>query len=430
MNADAELCVIGAGEAGYTAAMAGVALGLQVAVVSSAAADPGRLNWDVALAVLRDAGQRAQLGLSGPPSAPVDSFRDALRAALAAAAPDRRLARLAAMNIRVLRGRARFIDPQTVDVAGQTLRARRFILATGVIPDGAARKELPALERLLRPGLLPPHIQIGGGDPRSAALAQGLRRLGVGVTLHVGKGLLPEDDPELVEPLRRSLQADGVVISVEGASGLPFYQTETTPCLADLELGRAGVAVSDGDLVLSPSLRTTSPRVFAVGGVAGGFSSQAAQAQVASVIKSAFFRVPTRYDPTRVPVVTVSDPEIATIGLTEAASRQTGPVTVLRWPFAETSRGVSDQARGLVKVVANKQGRVLGAGIVGPNAADQIGFWSLALRSGATLQHLAEVSLPSPSFSEASRRLVVLHAAGRLRSPWIRRTLKLLGRFS
>lgn len=430
MSADADLCVIGGGEAGFSAALAGAALGLRVTLVDSASTDPSWRNWDVALTALREAGLRARRGGTRPTPEPYGPFCAELDAALAAAAPDRRFARLAAMNVRVLTGRARFIDPRTVQASGESIRARRFIVATGARPAGPLGTEPRTIERLRGPRL-PSHAVVAGGDPRSIALAQGLCRLGVDVTLNAPEDLLPGLDPELVEPLRLALRENGVQVrpvQYGEALGPAFHAAETIPCLADLDLGHAGIESRAGLLVLSPAMRTTNPRVYAIGGAAGGSSSQAVQAQVATVMKSAFFRLPARYEPSLVPIVTITDPEIASIGSNEAAARARGPVTVLRWPFSETTRGVSERTPGHVKVVADRRGRLVGAGIVGPAAADQIGLWVLAIRSGLTLQALADVSLPSPSFSEASRRLIVLHAASRLRSPLLRRALTVLGR--
>ena len=105
-------------------------------------------------------------------------------------------------------------------------------------------------------------------------------------------------------------------------------------------------------------------------------------------------------------------------------------MSVWRWPYAETAAGAADPGQpGFLKVVSDKRGRILGAGIVHRQAAEQIGYWSLAIRSGQTLAQLADVHLPAPAFAEASRRIALQHATRRLQSPWLKRALAVMGRF-
>ena len=420
---DADLCVIGGGGAGFATAMAGAALGLKVTLIDPARAEPCWRNWDVALLALRHATRRPQSADQAPTGPDLASFRADLRQALGRAAPDRRFARLAAMNVRLLRGRARFADPASVVVAGRTLRARRFVLATGAAVDDGSDALLAAL---LGSDPFPESVSFATADHRSVALAQGLRRLGCRVILP--DDLLPGWDAELTAPLRRALVQDGVAF--DGPAGPePIGQIAGDPDSAGL--AHAGVELRSGRVVLSPALRTTNRRVYAAGAVAGARSSAETQAQVAAVLKSAFFRLPVRYDPTRVPVCLVGDPAIATVGLSEAAAKGSGRATAWRWPFAETAAGSAVAgAPGFLKVVVDGGGRVVGAGIVHPDAAEFIAFWAQAVHARQPLTRLAEVALPSPAFADAFRRVATLGALRRLQSPWVRRTLTLLNRKS
>lgn len=429
MTSTVDLCVIGGGEAGFSVALAGVALGLTVVLADSGSADPCWRNWDVTLAVLRQAGKRAVADKNPPDRVEnLRRFRADLRVGLAAAAADLRFARLGATNVRILRERAHFEDPRTVRIGAETVRARRFVLATGLKQEAAPGGSVLTIEQLLGTADLPDHLTIQGGDARALALAQGLSRLGIDVVVNAPAGLLPGCDPELVASLRRSLERGRVIIDggsrpIDPASGW-VYRSAAETALPDLHPERAGIATQEGSLLLNPALRTTNPRVYAVGGVAGARSAQATQAQVAVVIKAAVFRLPVRYDPTLVPECTITDPTIATVGRNETRAGQA--VAVWRWPLAETMAGAATGADGHVKVAVDTRGRVIGAGIVGPDAAEQIGFWTLAVRDRMSLLKLADIAAPVPSLAEASRRVALLRAGQRLQNPWLKRVAAFL----
>ena len=433
MSFACDLCVIGGGEAGFNLAQAGVALGLKVVLIDSSVNDPCWRNWEVALAVFRrSAGEVGRKEASGG----FGNLQFSLDRALHAAAPDRRFARLAAMNVQVIRGRARFKNDSTVEAAEQTVRARRFVLATGAKPaagQSGVFSHASLLERL-RTGDAPSRFSAFRADERSVAVAMTLARLGVNAALHAPEGLLPGHDPELLTPIRHALRASGVNL-VEGATaygespaheGSVDYAPATEPALVDLDPAAAGLDLCGGRLGLTPALRTSNPRIYAVGGVAGARSSQEAQAQIGIVLRSAFFRLPGQFNPAQIPRCVETSPGLASVGLDEATARAKGPVTVWRWPLAETPAGAAHPADGFVKIVADRRGLILGAGIVGPDATEQIGIWTMAIRARMTLADIATLPLPSPSLAEASRRAASQFLAQRLRSPWTKRVLTAL----
>ena len=98
------------------------------------------------------------------------------------------------------------------------------------------------------------------------------------------------------------------------------------------------------------------------------------------VIRRALFRLPANLDYAALPHVTFTDPELAQTGVTEAEAKAAGrPVKVLRWPLSENDRAVAERDEtGLVKLIVSGN-RVIGAGILAPNAGEMIGPWSLAI---------------------------------------------------
>jgi pyruvate/2-oxoglutarate dehydrogenase complex dihydrolipoamide dehydrogenase (E3) component len=135
--------------------------------------------------------------------------------------------------------------------------------------------------------------------------------------------------------------------------------------------------------------------------------------------------------PEFIPRVTYTDPEIAVAGLTEAQARETHrKIQIVRWPFAENDRARAERrTEGLIKVIATKGGRVLGAGIAGAHAGELIAPWQMAIAKGMKLGDVANIVLPYPTLSEVSRRAALLHYQSSLRSPALRWLLGFLRRF-
>jgi pyruvate/2-oxoglutarate dehydrogenase complex dihydrolipoamide dehydrogenase (E3) component len=149
--------------------------------------------------------------------------------------------------------------------------------------------------------------------------------------------------------------------------------------------------------------------VFAVGDVAGGEQSvHLARQQGEQIAANILFYWPLRLRPELVPHVTYTDPEIAEIGLTEAAARAKvkAGVVVTRWAFAENDRAKADRnSFGTAKLVTDRNGKILGAGIVGNGAGELIALFSLALSRGMTARHLMDLVAPYPTYAEIARRL-------------------------
>ena len=124
------------------------------------------------------------------------------------------------------------------------------------------------------------------------------------------------------------------------------------------------------------------------------------------MVRNALFRLPAKVDYRALPWVTYTDPELAQVGLTEAAARAAGnEVRVLRWNFAENDRAQTERdTEGLVKVVLRRGGRILGASILGAGAGDLILPWALAISQKLKVGALANLIVPYPTRSEASKR--------------------------
>ncbi|MEX2631635.1 MAG: FAD-dependent oxidoreductase [Tistlia sp.] len=471
--ARADLCVIGAGSAGLSIAAGASQLGARVVLVEQGAMGGDCLNVGcVPSKALLAAARAASLGARAAPlgvayAAPEIDFAAVMRhvrGVVAGIAPMDSEERYAALGLRVLRGHARFLDPGSLVVEGgeagpaPRVAARRFVLATGSRP---AIPPVPGLEgvayltneTVFQLSALPRRLLVLGGGAVGCELGQAFRRLGAEVTLVERDRLLTGEDPELVEPLRRQLLAEGAGL-VEGArvvrvepdgEGLALLldggarlvgshllvATARTTDFAGLGLEAAGVALDGGRLRLDGRLRTTNRRIFAAGDAAGGpCLTHLAGHHAGVVLKNALFRLPARPERSALPRVIYGEPELAQVGPTEAEARARNlRFEILRAPFFENDRARCEgETGGLVKALVSPSGRVLGAGIVGAQAGELILPWVLAVGGRRRIGELAQAIVPYPTRSEASKRAAAGYLLPRLFSERTRRLVRLLSR--
>lgn len=430
-----DLCVIGASEAGLAVCLGAVALGATCWLVDDGASD-GLRNPDLALATL------ARVATSDS-----DTAWQTLARALAGAAAERRHARFAALNVRILRGTASFLDPKILDCGDTRVTARRFVVATGGfqpswrLADGLAPGVRLSVADLCRLRKTPAAVLVVGGGAEAVAAAQSLARLGSRVTLATA-AVLPDLDPELVARLKPHLHRDGISIvdatlhlvrpSRLGAvaafsNGLtlevPHLLLAETPhpALAALEPAKAGLTLAGRGLTLDLTLRTSKPHIFAVGRAAGARSTAEGVAQAGMVLRAALTPLPGRLKPALTPLVAATRPEIAQVG---RLGRRDGD-RAFRTPLPSAG---GDATGGMLKVVTDRRGRVVGAGLIGPDVREMLPFWSLAVARGLTLADLGDVVAPTASVSESLRAIAIQDLARRLASPWVRQGLRMVRR--
>jgi len=464
-----DLCVIGAGSGGLSVAAGAAQMGADTVLIERGAMGGDCLNTGcvpskalIAAAKAAEAVRRAgRFGVNGhEPAVDFSAVHRHVRAVIDSIAPHDSQERFEGLGVRVIRAAARFTGPDAVEAGGTVVRARRFVLATGsrpAVPPVPGLADVPFLtnETLFERSAAPEHLIILGGGPIGVEMAQAHRRLDARVTVLEKGTLLPKDDPELVEIVRRRLAVEGVhtiesaaVARVERAGNGIAVRLEDgrriegsdllvaagrAPNVEGLGLDAAGIACTDRGVEVDARLRTTNRRVFAVGDVTGGpaFTHVAGQ-QASIVIKNALFRLPAKVDYGALPWVTYSDPELAQVGMTEAAARERhgDAIRVLRAPFSGNDRArTEDAAEGLVKLVATRRGRLLGAGIVGPQAGEQIALWCLAVAKGMGVGDIANLTLPYPTLAEAGKRAAGGFYTPTLFGPRTRRLVRLLNWF-
>lgn len=442
-----DLCVIGAGSGGLTVAAGASQMGASVALVERDRMGGDCLNHGCvpskallaaakAAHAMRDADR---LGIERhEPRIDFAEVMQGVQDVIAEIAPHDSRERFEGLGVKVIKAEARFVERNLVETGGETIRARRFVIATGsrpLVPPIPGLDTVPYLtnETLFENTQRPSHLIVIGGGPIGVEMAQAHRRLGAAVTIVEQAVLLPKDDPELVDVVRAQLLREGVTI-LEGAS---LKRVDKTPAgvAATVERGGAPVVIAGSHLLLavgrkanvealnldaagvklgprgietSAQLKSSNRKVYAIGDVNGRFPfTHAAGYHAGIVLRNALFRLPAKVDDRAMPWVTYTDPELAQVGLTEAAARaQHGQVTALRWPFHDNDRAQAERrTEGFAKVVLDKAGRILGASIVGANAGEVVQPWCLAIANGMKISAMAGLVAPYPTLGEINKRV-------------------------
>jgi len=463
-----DLCVIGAGSGGLAVAAGAVQMGTSVVLVERGRMGGDCLNYGcvpskslLAASRLASAWRRsAELGIVyPPPQIDFAAVADSVARVIERIAPTDSAERFAGLGVRVIAAEARFLDRRTVRAGDCIIRPRRFVIATGsspVVPPIPGLDDVPFLtnETVFASRVLPGHLVVIGGGPIGIELAQAHRRLGAAVTVIDAGPILPRDDPELVALLAVRLTEEGIalhpaaaVAGVEGgAAGIVvslasgeriegshlLVAAGRRPDLAALDLAAAGIAANPGGIVVDARLRTTNRRAYAIGDAAGGPQfTHIALYHAGIVIRNALFRLPARVDYRALPWVTYTDPELAQVGLSEAAARaRAQEVRVLRWSFADNDRAHTERdTAGEVKIIATRRGRILGATILGAAAGDLILPWALAMSQKLKIGAMANLVVPYPTRGEAGKRAAGSFYTPTLFGPRTRCLVRLLARF-
>jgi pyruvate/2-oxoglutarate dehydrogenase complex dihydrolipoamide dehydrogenase (E3) component len=466
---DFDLAVIGAGAAGLSVTAGAAQLGLRVALIERDRMGGDCLNTGcvpskalLAAAHAAEAARAAgRFGVVLPePAIDWGAVRAHVQGAIAAIAPMDSEARYRALGAHVLRGQARFVAPDALSVDGQRLTARRIVVAAGSrasVPPIPGLDQVPFLTHATLFDLpeRPAHLLILGGGPIGLEMADAFTGLGARVTVVEAAAIAAREDPELVAGLREALTRRGVallehatVAAVEPGPTLVLADgrriagshllvaTGRRPNIEGLDLAAGNVQATRLGIATDWTLRSlTNWRVYAVGDIADPVRlgprafTHVGLYHAGVVIRRVLFRLPARLDYAALPRVTYTSPELAQAGLTEAEARAAGlRVSVLRAPLADNDRAVTEgEPIGLVKLMVAR-GRLVGAGILAPQAGEMIGEYCLAIARRVPVSALASLVLPYPTRAEAGKRAAGSLFAARLFSPRVKSLVRLLAR--
>ncbi|WMT39515.1 dihydrolipoyl dehydrogenase [Paenibacillus sp. D2_2] len=353
---------------------------------------------------------------------------------------------LKSAGVTILEGEASLIDQHTVAIKGseteQLVSFKSAILATGSRP--IELQALPFGERILSStealslSKLPISLVVIGGGYIGVELGQMFAKFGTKVTiLEGGEQVLPGFESELTAPVIRQLNADGITIitgakvvnAEQDADGLTLhyvkndeqYLVQAEYALVtvgrkpntdgSLGLDRIGLPTTNRGLIeTDEQCRTAIPHIFAIGDITNGPALAHKATYEAKVAAEAIAGEPSAVDYKAIPLVVFSEPELASVGLTETECKAKAlPVVVGKSLFKINGRALALKAtEGFVKVIADPaSGIVMGAQIVGAEASTLISELALAIEMGATVQDLAMTIHPHPTMGE-----VIMEAAG------------------
>jgi pyruvate/2-oxoglutarate dehydrogenase complex dihydrolipoamide dehydrogenase (E3) component len=346
----------------------------------------------------------------------------------------RSAAALQATGATLCRGEGVLTDARTVAVGDERLTARRALViangGTATIPSlpGLDTVEFWTNRQATIPNERPASLAILGGGAIGIELGQAFARLGSQVTVvEAGRTFLGLEEPEAGTALRPHLEADGITVTIGDPCVAVERQSPSERAAVTMHLKSGGVLRADrllvatgrranaeawrgaglaqterGWLKVDPATLEAQPGVFGAGDVTGlgGFTHLAHYH--GEVIARRLRGLDAKADHTAIPRVTYTDPEIASVGLSEAAARAKGiDVAVVHADPATTARGyIHDFHGGVIKLVADRQRRVLiGATLVTPRAGEIIGELVLAIKLATPLDTLADVIHPFPAFN-------------------------------
>ena len=445
-----DLIAIGGGTAGLVTAAGGAGLGAKVALIERARMG-GECLWNgcvpskaliAAAKVAHLTRTASRFGVAtGDVRVSMEQVRAHVAGVQATIAPHDSPERFRGLGVHVVQGSAHFVDPHTVEVDGQRLTARNIVIATGTRP---AVPPIPGLEQvhyhtnetIFAIDALPTTLLVVGGGPIGTELAQAFARLGS--TVHVIEALptfFAKEDAEVAERLHVQLEGEGIVVHLgtqatrvrqdggrtiltlkgedgeerELAGDALLLAAGRSPNVADLRLDAVGVKTDRGGVITDAKLRTNVDGIFAVGDiVSGGLKfTHVADHMARAVLRNALFPGSSAVSYDAVPWVTFTDPELARVGLTEqeARDRHGSGVGVWRREIGAVDRVIADGGPpGLVKIVTDAKGKVIGGHILGPHAGDMIGELTIALKLGLTVGQLGGVIHPYPTTAESIKQ--------------------------
>jgi pyruvate/2-oxoglutarate dehydrogenase complex dihydrolipoamide dehydrogenase (E3) component len=452
------LIVIGAGPAGLVIAIAAAGLGARVALIERQAMGGDCLNVGCvpSKALLEFTASQADSGS-------FDAAYSWLRSVRARIAEHDSVERYTAAGVDVFLGAARFADEATVSVGKDILNGRRIVIATGAhatlppIPGLADCKPLTN-ETIFDLTARPKRLAVIGAGPIGCELSQALARMQIQVHLfEASNRVLGNDLPEAGAAVTAALRAVGVELhlsasidKVERRGHNVIVTANGTETVADEvlvaagrrantdELNLAGVGVNTdkaGQIVVDRFLRTSNTRIFAAGDVCAKQQfTHTADAHARIVVQNALFLPTASTRKLVIPHCTYTHPEVASVGETrQTLAANNRDFAVYRVAFDDLDRGKAQgDMEGFVEVLAEpRNGKILGATIVGTDAGEQIAPLCLAMTHGIGLGALAKTVLPYPTRAEYLRRLgdafnrnKLTARAKRLFATWFRWSLR------
>jgi mercuric reductase len=328
-------------------------------------------------------------------------------------------------------GEASFADPNTVHVGDTALTAEQVLIATGgstAVPPISGIEDVEWIDHIsaLELTKVPESLLVVGAGPVGLEFAQIFARFGSRVTIvNHGPQIAARADADAAGELQSALEDEGIEIVLNGdvesvarrgdeieavVQGRPLTVSHLllaagrSPNVEELRLDAIGVEVGRGGIVVDGHQRTSVHGIWAAGDVAAGpWFTPTAQYQARIAVEDMFGNGSRTADYSALPTAIFTDPELGSVGLSEAEARAAGyEAGITTHPLRAVTRArYYGMKHGLYKIVYDRPTRrVLGVHVVSRGASDIVGGLAVALGLGATVDDLARVHHVYPSFSE------------------------------
>ena len=445
------LVVIGAGPAGLIVAAGAAGLGAKVALIEKHLMGGDCLNVGCvpSKALIRssrtigDIWESSKFGVNVPNGTEVDfsAVMERMRRIRAGISDVDSVERYQhKLGVDVFLGSGRFTSNNTIEVAGQTLRFKKAVIATG------ARALQPQIPGLQATGYLtnetvfnlterPKRLAIIGAGAIGCELAQAFRRLGSEVVLlHKNAHILDKEDVDAAEIVQQAFVREGIQLVLESkierveqtnAGKVIYYQWQgkeasvtvdeiiasagRSPNVEGLNLESVNVEYdTQTGVFVNDNLQTTNPRIYAAGDICMKHKfTHAADFAARMVIQNTLFFGRKKLSALTIPWCTYTSPEIAHVGISEAEAKAKGiNIDTFLIPFSQVDRAIIDgEDEGFVKIHVKKgSDKILGATIVARHAGDMISEITLAIVNNIGLGKIASVIHPYPTQADAIRK--------------------------
>ena len=454
-NIKTDLCIIGAGSGGLSVAAGAVQLGLSVVLIEKGKMGGDCLNTGcIPSKSLLYAGKRKY------------SYADAqahVRQVIKEIELHDSVDRFEKLGCMVIQSKAKFINSKSVETEnGKIITAKYFVIATGSSPrmaniSGMDKTKILTNETIFDLTEKPDHLVVIGGGPIGVEMAQAHATLGCDVTLIEMGNIMPRDDRDAVEVIRKSLIRKGVNIyektdiqSIlhidEGHKIILANQKEIecshilmatgrVPTIDNLGLENAGILTNAAGIVVNKKLQTNYRHIYAIGDVNGGPQfTHVAGYQAGIVIRNICFKIPAKVNYAALPWVTYTSPELAQVGLTESAAKDrhgASNIRSIKQNIAKNDRAIAEKRHiGFIKIIGLKNGKILGATIVGQSAGEMIPLWALAIQKNMKFKDVTRIILPYPTIGEIHKHIAGAWYKDKLFSPLTQKIVSLLQRLS
>jgi len=404
----------------------------------------------------------AQYGLPTLSPPPVD-FREVslrIRSVIGVIQKHDSVERFCRLGARVEFGNPEFIDEHAISLAGKSISARKWVIATGSSP------ELPPIEGLNKtPYLtnrdifylekLPGSLIVLGAGPIGVEMAQAFCRLGAKVTVIQRSGqILGKEDKDIADIVQQELEREGVcfqmnasvvrvgdlghereVVIRNAAGEVRTIRAEAllvalgrSPNVYGLGLEKIDIPFDHIGIKVNRYPRTSHKHIYAAGDVIGGYQfTHVAGYEGGVVLRNAIFHLPKQTDYTHVPWCTYTHPELAGIGMNEKSARQAGiDYSIFLEEFDGNDRALAEgESVGRVKLLLDGKEKPIGIQILGPHAGDLLSEWVAIMNGGVGLSKIAAAIHPFPTLGEINKKVVGSVFAPKIFSSTVKRGLKI-----